>query len=160
MYWYCRAFLLSFFAIVGTTAAMAAAPNVTLRLDAALVHVVNGKVTTSAVDRPLKAGDVIEYRIVARNAGNASALAFSPLGKVPAHTEFLQNEGASRAARASYTLDGTHWSEHPMVRAVKSSGHVVMEPAPRSLYRAVRWTLSGALVPSQTATFAYEVRVQ
>lgn len=161
MGWYRVATSVLVLLLLGGAVAAAATPKVSLHLDAALVGSANGHVTMTAVgDRRLKSGDVVAYRIVAKNAGSAPALSLAPVGRVPARTSFLRIIEAPQSARAEFTLDGIHFFAHPTVTVVDKDGRKSVKPAPLSAYRAVRWTMSAPLKPSASATFVYEVRVQ
>ena len=101
-----------------TTLAQAAAPSIQLHLAGAIVTGAGSTATARAIDRPVKAGDVLRYTIVARNVGTAPAYQLAPLGRVPAHTEFLKVDAAPAGARVAYTSDGTHWTPGSEPRAI------------------------------------------
>ena len=149
------------FALIFTAAAAsAAAPKVALHLQGLLFAKRDGKTVTLPIDRPLKAGDLLLYRIDAHNEGKAAALGLEPVGKVPTRTVFVRVANAPRGSHVEFTLDGTHWSAHPMIRVIGPNGKPTEKPAPLAMYRAVRWSLSTPLSAGATAVFAYEVRVK
>ncbi len=140
--------------------ALAAAPKVALHLQGLLFAKRAGKTVTVPIDRLLKAGDLLLYRIDARNEGKAAALGLAPVGKVPARTAFVRVATAPRGSHVEFTLDGTHWSAHPMIRVIGPNGKPTEKPAPLAMYRAVRWSLTTPFPAGATAAFAYEVRVK
>ncbi len=146
--------------LICTVAASAAAPKITLHLVGRIVSTHDGKVRYEPMDRPVKAGELLQYTIDATNAGSAPAFSVAPIGRVPDRTAFVKIDGASRASEAAYTVDGSHWSAHPTIAVKEANGKTVMKPAPLSSYRAVRWTLKQPLPVRGVATFSYEVRVQ
>ncbi|HUZ48371.1 MAG TPA: hypothetical protein VMW12_01380 [Candidatus Dormibacteraeota bacterium] len=146
--------------LVCTVAASAAAPKIALRLVGRIVSMHDGKVRYEPMDRPVKAGELLQYTIDATNAGSAPAFSVAPIGRVPDRTAFVKIDGASRASEVAYTVDGSHWSVHPTIAVREANGKTVMKPAPLSSYRAVRWTLKQPLPVRGVATFSYEVRVQ
>ena len=142
------------------TAVAAAAPKVELHLQGLVLTKHDGKTVATPIDHPLKAGETIEYRIEARNSGNAAALGLAPVGKIPARTTFVRTSVVPHGAHVEYTLDGSHWSSHPTIRVVGPDGKPHLKPAPLAMYEAVRWTLTTPLPAHAAAVFAYEVRVK
>ncbi len=147
-------------AVLTGTALAAAAPKVELHLQGLVLTKHNGKTVANAIDHPLKAGETIEYRIEARNTGNAAAIGLAPVGKIPARTIFVRTLVAPRGAHVEYTLDGRRWAAHPTIRVVGPDGKPHLQPAPLAMYEAVRWTLTTPLPAHAAAVFAYEVRVK
>lgn len=145
--------------LVCTVAASAAAPKIALHLVGRIVSMRDGKVRYEPMDRPVKAGELLQYTIEATNAGSGPAFSVAPIGRVPDRTTFVKIDGASRASEAAYTLDGSHWSAHPTISVKEANGKTVVKPAPLSAYRAVRWTLKQPLPMHDAAIFRYEVRV-
>ena len=145
--------------LVCTVAVSAAAPKIALHLTGRIMTMHDGRVQYQSMDRPVKAGEVLQYTIDVRNAGSAPAFSVAPVGRVPARTAFVKVDGASKAASVEYTLDGSHWSPRPLVSVKEPDGKIEMKPAPPSSYRAVKWTLRQPLPVHGAATFSYEVRV-
>lgn len=140
-------------------AAASATPKVTLTLSDALVTTPNGTAVAGPVDRPVKAGDLLRYTIIAKNVGTAAAYAFAPIGQIPEHTGFVRVLTAPPSA-VLYTLDGKTWSSKPTVTVVGKDGKKIVKPAAPDLYRAIRWQLSKPLAASASDRFVYEVRVK
>jgi len=155
--------LLSVLAIVWVTgpALASAAPHVTLKLVGSHVTVVDGHVKREPVDGVvLKAGDDVEYDIVASNTGTRPALKLIPMARVPAGTEYVPGSAKGARASAQFSVDGGKtWSAAPTV-VEKSAGVTVVKRADTSLYNAVRFVQEGALAPGTKATYSYEVRVK
>ena len=146
--------------MIATTVALAAAPKVALHLQASLLTLRDGKTVSAPIDRPLRAGDTVAYRIEARNTGSAPAIGLAPVGKIPARTEFVRLLSSPAGSHVEYSLDGSRWSAHPTIRVVGRDGKPHVVPAPLSAYEAVRWTLATPLSAGAAATFAYEARVK
>jgi len=155
--------LLSLLAIVWVTgpALASAAPHVILKLVGTHVTVVDGHVKHEPVDNVvLKAGDDVEYDIVASNTGTRPALKLIPMARVPAGTEYVPGSAKGARASAQFSVDGGKtWSAAPMVEEKTAAGTVEKRADP-SLYTAVRFVEEGALAPGGKATFSYEVRVK
>jgi len=155
--------LLSLLAIAWVTgpALAAAAPHVTLKLIGSHVTVVDGRIAREPVDNVvLKAGDDVEYDIVASNTGTRPALKLIPSARVPAGTEYVSGSAKGSHASPQFSLDGGKtWSATPTVTE-KTSGGTIVKRADPALYTAVRFVQEGALAPGARATYSYEVRVR
>lgn len=135
-------------------------PHVLLHLSSALAVHSGKRVKWVPVDRPVHAGEVLQYTIDARNAGNAPAFAFAAVGKVPADSSFLAGSAhSSQPTKVEYSLDGTAFSPRPMEIAHTPKGNV-RRPAPPSSYVAVRFLSTKAIPPKATFRYVYEVTVK
>jgi uncharacterized repeat protein (TIGR01451 family) len=155
--------LLSLLAIVWATgpALAAAAPHVTLKLIGSHVTVVDGHVKHEPVENAvLKAGDDVEYDIVASNTGTRPAFKLIPMARVPAGTEYVAGSAKGLHATPQFSLDGGKtWSAAPTVTEKTSAGTIARK-ADAALYTAVRFVADGPLAPGARATYSYEVRVR
>jgi uncharacterized repeat protein (TIGR01451 family) len=149
-------------AMLGTAAADAK-PIVQLKLQGVVVErQANGaEKLTPVADAPLRPGETIRYNIVATNAGTDPAAKLVPAGRVPAGTEFQAGSASlSGASRVEFSVDGGKtWSLKPTVR-VKTDAGIVEKPADASLYTTLRWVNEKPLLPKQSVTYTYEVRIK
>jgi uncharacterized repeat protein (TIGR01451 family) len=140
-----------------------AKPNVTLKLTGSLVtKAADGRTTMTPIERiQPKAGDEIEYDIVASNAGSTPAVRLVPVGKIPAGTAYVDGSAKAARARAEFSLDGGKtWSASPTVTVKGPSGAPVVKRADPALYTAVRFVTDGAVAPRASLAYTYEVRVK
>jgi len=140
-----------------------AKPNVTLKLSGSLVtKAADGHTMMTPVERiQPKAGDEIEYDIVASNAGTTPALRLVPVGRIPAGTAYVDGSAKAPRARAEFSLDGGKtWSASPTVIVKGPNGAPLVKKADPSLYTAVRFVTSGAVAPRASVAYTYEVRVK
>ncbi len=138
-------------------------PNVTLRLTGSLViHTAAGGLKLTLTQGvALKPGDELEYGIAATNAGNAPALQFKTVGKIPAGTAYVEGSAKAPRAHAEFSLDGGKtWSTSPTVTVKGPNGTTVVKKADPSLYTTVRFINDGAIAPHGTLQYTYEVRVK
>ncbi|HEY0393247.1 MAG TPA: hypothetical protein VGD01_02010 [Candidatus Elarobacter sp.] len=140
-----------------------AKPNVTLKLTGSLVtKAADGHVSLTPVDKAQpKAGDEIQYDIVALNAGDSPALRLVPTGRIPTGTAYVDGSAKGLRAHPEFSLDGGKtWSAAPTVRVRLPDGTTAVKKADSSLYTAVRFVTDGAIAPRQSAAYSYEVRVK
>jgi uncharacterized repeat protein (TIGR01451 family) len=140
-----------------------AKPNVTLKLTGSVVtKAADGHTMLTPVEKSQpKAGDEIQYDIVAANAGDSPAMRLVPVGKVPAGTAYIAGSAKAPRARAEFSLDGGKtWSVAPTVTVKQPDGTTVVKKADPSIYTAVRFVTEGAIAPHQAAAYTYEVRVK
>jgi uncharacterized repeat protein (TIGR01451 family) len=140
-----------------------AKPSVTLKLTGSVVtKAVDGRTTLTPVDKVLpKAGDEIQYDIVASNGGDSPALRLVPIGRIPAGTSYVEGSAKAPRAHPEFSLDGGKtWSASPTVKVRQPDGTTVVKKADPTLYTSVRFINDGALAAHGTAAFTYEVRVK
>ena len=122
-----------------------AKPNVTLKLTGSVVtKAADGRTTLTPVERiQPKAGDEIEYDIVASNAGTTPALKLVPVGRIPAGTAYVDGSAKAARAHAEFSLDGGKtWSASPTVTVKGPNG----APVGNTPYMALAWCAAIALV--------------
>jgi uncharacterized repeat protein (TIGR01451 family) len=106
-------------------------------------------------------GQVVEYRLVARNETDTTLPAgtVSITGPVPNGTTFVPDSATSTDERISteYSADGQNFSDAASpILAGEGDNRAVVDPAS---YKAVRWTLLVPLEPGKEETFVYRVTV-
>jgi uncharacterized repeat protein (TIGR01451 family) len=137
-----------------------ATPNVDLHLSGTIISHSGSTISYLPLDRPVKAGETIQYTIVAKNLGTAPAIGLTPVGRIPEGTTFVRAEPVPAFVHVEYTLDGKTWSAHPTIVVKDPDGNTHTAAAPLNLYKAIRWSTSGTLAPKKSLQFAYEVEVQ
>ncbi|HVC16306.1 MAG TPA: hypothetical protein VNE18_03305 [Rhodanobacter sp.] len=138
------------------TPAAWSAPVVTSQLQVQQVVSEQGheRLQPAAAARP---GDLLQYRAVYRNSGDAAAGRLLARVPVPAGTTLVANSIQPAGAEAS--TDGTHFAPLPLMRSVAGkNGKPHREPVPVADIRAVRWNL-GTLAPGQSASVELRVRI-
>jgi uncharacterized repeat protein (TIGR01451 family) len=103
-----------------------------------------------------KPGDVIEYAVTYRNAGQAAVSNLEATLPIPAHTELIR--GSTRPASAKASLDANAFGEMPLQRRTTRAGLDALEPIPEREYRYLRW-YPGELAPGKSVTFVARVKV-
>ena len=130
--------------------------DVSVRLTAQRVSVVDGKETKSAAEQA-RPGDVIEYRAEYKNDGSAPVKQLAATLPVPNGMEYLPRTAAPQALHASF--DGKTFAPVPLKRRFRlADGREVLRDVPPSEYRYLRWSL-GTLGAKQTRAVAARVRV-
>ncbi|HEX3550913.1 MAG TPA: hypothetical protein VHT53_11080 [Candidatus Elarobacter sp.] len=140
-----------------------AKPIVSLKLTGSLVsRSSDGRTTLTPIEKAqLKAGDEIEYDIVAANGGDSPALRLVPVGRIPAGTAYVEGSAKAAHAHAEFSLDGGKtWSAVPTVKVRAADGTMVVKKADPSLYTAVRFVTDGAIAAHASSAYSYEVRVK
>ena len=140
-----------------------AKPNVKLTLTGSVVSkAADGHTVLTPLDNVApKAGDAIEYDILAANGGDSPALRLVPVGKIPAGTAYVDGSAKAPRARPEFSLDGGKtWSAAPMVAVRKPDGTTVMKKADPALYTTVRFITDGAIASHHSVAYTYEVRVK
>lgn len=108
--------------------------------------------------REAKPGDLLEYRVIYRNTGAATAARVEATLPIPQDTVYEVAAAKDLAPQAS--LDGKCFEPTPLKRNVTlPDGRKVLETVPTTAYRWLRWPL-GDLAKNQAATVRARVRVQ
>ncbi len=133
---------------------------VSVRLEIYVVSKVGGNETfqESSTARP---GQVVEYRLFARNEGDTTLPPGTVVvsGPVPDGTTFVANSATptSDEVLTEFSVDGETFGDGdaPLFKTVAGA----RQPAAPSDYTVVRWTLLTPLEPGQDAPFVYRVTV-
>jgi uncharacterized repeat protein (TIGR01451 family) len=107
-------------------------------------------------------GDVLVYRVRAKNVGPSPALEARIDDPIPAGTVLLTDSLPGSANTVHASLDGGKtWQAFPATIAQKRADGVVERvPAPAEAYTHLRWVLPGTLHPGDSAEVGFKVRVQ
>ena len=132
---------------------------VSVRVEIFAVSQVGGEesFTETTTARP---GQVIEYRLFARNEGETTLPAGTVFvtGPVPEGTTFIANSATPKDERilTEYSIDGETFGEPPLI-VTEDGERRSAEPAE---YEAARWTLLEPLEPGSEESFVYRVTVE
>ena len=132
---------------------------VSVRLEIYVVSEVGGeeRFTEATSARP---GQLIEYRLFARNEGDTTLPGGTVVvtGPVLEGTRFVANSATPSSERilTEYSVDGAVFGEPPLVLTSGATSRVA-EPAE---YRAVRWTLLEPMEPDDEEAFVYRVLLE
>ena len=133
-----------------------AAPVVTSKLQVNAVVVASGHEAIKPVSTA-RPGDLLQYRAVYSNTGDAPAGHLLASLPIPAGTSLQAADIQPAGAMAS--VDGTHFAPMPLMRTVTGKdGKPHREAVPLSEIRALRWDL-GTLAPHQDKAVQARVRV-
>lgn len=116
----------------------------------------NGQETLQPA-REAKPGDLLEYRVIYRNTGTATASRVEATLPIPRDTAY---EASARELAPQASLDGKRFEPTPLTRSITlPDGRKAIEPVPLAAYRWLRWPL-GDLAKNQSTTVRARVRVQ
>ena len=110
----------------------------------------------------VKPGEILEWRIVSENDGEAKAAAYKAVGKIPAGTEFVAGSArAENSPTVKFSIDGgQNFSEKPMIKQLQADGSEKLVPAPASMYTQIRFEWDQPLSAGQKLDAFYSVRVK
>ena len=150
-------------ALACVLAAFAAAPtaraagDVTVELTANRVSKSQGRDVLAPAEQA-RPGDVIQYKALYRNAGQAEARGFAATLPIPRGTHYVPGSASPRRVEAS--LDGRSFAPVPLKRQVRlPDGRTVTREVPASEYVALRWSL-GVLPARQAREVTARVRIE
>lgn len=110
----------------------------------------------------VRPGEIVRWRVVSTNNGDAPAKSYAAEAQVPAGMELVADSPrAAGGAAVLYSIDhGQTFSARPMIEKRGEDGVARMVPAPVSMYTDLRYRWSGELAPGATLEATYEVRVR
>jgi uncharacterized repeat protein (TIGR01451 family) len=133
------------------------AADVTSKLSANRVEILNGKTVLSSAEQA-QPGDTVEYSAIYSNAGTSAAERLQATMPIPAGTVLLAETVKPADAQAS--TDGVNFAPVPLKRKVQlPSGSFREEPVPLPNYRALRWEV-GTIEPGKQAVVSLRVRIK
>jgi uncharacterized repeat protein (TIGR01451 family) len=141
-------------------AAAVARPEVKVEL-AAVVERDNGVVPVEKV-KLVKQGETLDWTIKSENSGQAPALDYKAVGRIPAGTNFVAGSAkGDGSAKVVYSIDGGKlYSANPMIEEKQADGSVKKVDAPVSMYTHVRYEWADPLAPGGHVSASYKVRVK
>jgi uncharacterized repeat protein (TIGR01451 family) len=141
-------------------AATVARPEIKVEL-AAVVERDNAAVPVEKVT-VVKQGEVLDWTINSENSGQAAAIDYKAVGRIPAGTTFVAGSAkADASARVEYSLDGgKSYAANPTIEEKQADGSTRKVTAPVSMYTNVRYEWADPLAPGGHVSAAYKVRVK
>jgi uncharacterized repeat protein (TIGR01451 family) len=107
--------------------------------------------------------DTVEYTLVYRNSGNASAAGVNLVGPIPAGTAYLDQTATDiRGLHPLFSIDGGKtYQEQPVTYiVVNADGEEERMIATPDMITHIRWSLSGILDVDQEVSVSYRVQVE
>lgn len=109
----------------------------------------------------VKSGEVLNWKLVSENSGNAGAGDYKVVGQIPAGTVFVADSAKSENSIATYSIDGGKtFSPQPMIEEKQADGSIKQVPAPVSMYTQVRFEAEKPLNVNEKLNAYYSVRVK
>ncbi len=107
-------------------------------------------------------GDVLKYTISYKNRGRAEAREAVILDPVPEGTVYIGGSAEGKDTEITFSLDGTKFETPPMLRyTVKQSDGTEKEyTATPDMYRHIKWKLLKPVLPDNSGTLSFRVRVK
>jgi uncharacterized repeat protein (TIGR01451 family) len=141
-------------------AVSAARPEVKVEL-AAVVERDNSLVPVEKA-KLVKQGETLDWTIKSENSGQAPAMDYKAVGRIPAGTTFVAGSAmVEGTAKVVYSLDsGKSFSANPMIDEKQADGSIKKVAAPVSMYTNVRYEWADPLAPGGHVTASYKVRVK
>jgi len=103
-------------------------------------------------------GDVIEYRIVAKNISNETLKNVVIKTKIPEATTYVP-ESATKTPEPEFSIDyGKSFQKEPVKYKVYEKGEPVEKTATPDMYTNIRWKVS-SIEPQKFRVFKYRVKI-
>jgi uncharacterized repeat protein (TIGR01451 family) len=122
----------------------------------------NGQAISVETVEMVKTGEILDWKVVSANEGNASARNYRVVGQIPNGTAFVAGSAqAEDAPQVKYSIDGGKtFSAEPMIEERQADGSVKKVPAPASAYTQVQFDWAKDLPAQAQLNAAYRVRVK
>ncbi|MEZ5344747.1 MAG: hypothetical protein R2681_04235 [Pyrinomonadaceae bacterium] len=110
----------------------------------------------------VKTGEVINWTICSKNAGEAKASGFKTVGQIPPGTEYVAGSAkGDEAPDVEFSIDGgKSFSKKPTVTEKQADGSEKQVAAPVSMYTQVRFGWEKPLDSDHELNAFYSVRVK
>lgn len=109
----------------------------------------------------VKSGEVLRWKLVSENSGNAGAADYKAVGQIPAGTVFVADSAQGDNSAVTYSIDGGKtFSAQPMIEEKQADGSVRMIPAPVEMYTQVRFESEKNFNAGERLNAFYSVRVK
>jgi uncharacterized repeat protein (TIGR01451 family) len=135
-------------------------PEIKIEL-AAAVERDNGVIPVDQV-KEVKQGETLDWTITSQNSGQAAAVDYKAVGRIPAGTSFVAGSAkVDGSAKVGYSLDGgKSFAANPTIEEKQADGSIKKVAAPVSMYTNVRYEWADPLAPGGHVTASYKVRVK
>jgi uncharacterized repeat protein (TIGR01451 family) len=137
-----------------------ARPEIKVTLAGALVR--DGERLALEEVANVRPGEILDWRIVSENEGDAAAHDYKAVGHIPAGATFVAGSAVAEGGSVvTYSIDGGKtYSAQPLVEEKQPDGTVKRVPAPVSMYTEVRYEWADALAAGGKLSASYQVRVK
>ena len=109
----------------------------------------------------VKPGEILDWTITSENGGDAAALNYKAVGRIPKGTEFVAGTAKADGANAVYSIDnGKSFSDKPTIEQKQTDGTVKRVAAPVAMYTDIRYEWSDPLAQGGKRSASYKVRVK
>lgn len=110
----------------------------------------------------VKSGEILDWKIISANEGNADAQNYRVVGQIPKGTSFVAGSAkGDDAPKVFYSIDGgKSFSTQPVIEEKQADGSLKQIPAPVSLYTQVRFEWAKSLSPQSSLNAAYRVQIK
>src|SRR5258708_5733324 len=110
----------------------------------------------------VKQGETLDWTLTSANSGQAPAMDYKAVGRIPAGTSFVAGSAkVEGSAKIVYSIDsGKSYSANPMIEEKQADGTVKQVAAPVSMYSNVRYEWADPLAPGGHVSASYKVRVK
>lgn len=109
----------------------------------------------------VKPGEILDWTITSENGGDAAALNYKAVARIPKGTEFVAGTAKAEGANAVYSIDnGKSFSDKPTIEEKQTDGTVKRVAAPVAMYTDIRYEWSDPLAQGGKRSASYKVRVK
>jgi len=110
---------------------------------------------------PVKPGEILDWTIVSENKGDAPALGYKAVGKIPQGTVLVPGStSAENSGAVAFSIDnGKTFEAKPTFAEKQADGSTKQVPAPVSMYTHLRYEWSDPLAQGGKVAASYKVRV-
>lgn len=150
-------------ALFASVGAVGASPLVSLVTHGYVVHasVAGPKLQEFSSQVVPRSGDLIEWKVVARNDGRDPAKRLVTNLPIPPSTEYVVGSATGSVGVAvSFSIDGGKTFASKPMRVVHTAQGDVSKPVEPSAYTTVRWIDQADLAVNSSASFSYEAKVK
>lgn len=151
-------------ALMGTPLALAAGPDLKVKLEGnhRSGDTTNAGWATLSDKTMVVPGDEILYSVLVSNDGDREARHASAVGPVPPGTTLvLDTASRPNGVKVDYSLDGGKtFSAAPTISVTGKDGKTQTLPAPAERYTTVRWVWDAPLAAGAKASVSYRVKVR
>jgi uncharacterized repeat protein (TIGR01451 family) len=109
----------------------------------------------------VKPGEILDWTLTSENGGDAAALNYKAVARIPKGTEFVAGTAKAEGANTVYSIDnGKSFSDKPTIEEKQTDGTVKRVAAPVAMYTDIRYEWSDPLAQGGKRSASYKVRVK
>lgn len=108
-----------------------------------------------------RSGDLIEWKVIAKNDGRDAAKRLVTNLPIPSSTQYIAGTATgSTGVSVSFSIDGGKTFSAKPMRVFHTANGDVSKPVEVTSYTTVRWTYESDLAANSSASFSYEAKVK